>query len=35
MIYYKSQDIINEVGLINNFEFLIKNFNADSKILQI
>ena len=28
---YKSQDIINEVGLINNFEFLIKNFNADSK----
>ena len=28
---YKSQDIINEIGLINNFEFLIKNFNADSK----
>ena len=32
---YKSQDLIKNSGLINNFEFLFKNFNADSKILQI
>ncbi len=28
---YKSQDSIKNSGLINNFEFLFKNFNADSK----
>ena len=28
---YKSLDFINTTGIINNFEFLIKNFNADSK----
>ena len=28
---YKSQDYINEIGLVNNFQFLLKNFNADSK----
>ena len=28
---YKSFDSINKLGFINNFEFLIKNFNAQSK----
>ncbi len=28
---YKSQDTIKESGFINNFEILIRNFNADSK----
>tara|TARA_X000000950_G_scaffold288838_1_gene407801 strand:+ start:5752 stop:8148 length:2397 start_codon:yes stop_codon:yes gene_type:complete len=28
---YKSLDLINTKGIINSFEFLIKNFNADSK----
>ena len=28
---YKSQDSIKKSGLINNYEFLFKNFNADSK----
>ncbi len=28
---YKSLDSINNYGMINNYEFLIKNFNADSK----
>ena len=28
---YKSQDSIKNSGLINNYEFLFKNFNADSK----
>ena len=28
-------DYINDLGLINNFEILIKNFNADSEIFQI
>ena len=28
---YKSLDYINDLGLINNFEILVKNFNADSE----
>ena len=28
---YKSLDIINKTGIINNFEILLKNFNADSE----
>ena len=28
---YKSFDTINKLGFINNFEFLVKNFNAQSK----
>ncbi len=28
---YKSPNSINPLGILNNFEFLIKNFNADSK----
>ena len=28
---FKSLDYINDLGLINNFEILIKNFNADSE----
>ena len=30
-LYYKSLDIINKTGIINNFEILLKNFNADSE----